>query len=154
MIAVIQCAGSKQPDTGYSVTRSGEQLRFIARPEIAPHSERYRHVHPDGHTWLEEVLAYNGCSDNPLRLHAAWELYEPAAFRRLVSHLGVENVYVLSAGWGLVRSDFLLPQYDITFTSAVKKKRPWMHRRKSDMYRDFCHLPEDTTDEVYFIFPT
>jgi hypothetical protein len=155
MIAVIQCAGSKRKGTGYFATPSGERVVFVARPEIAPQSERYLPVHPDaptpnGHTWRDEVLAYNQRADNPLHLHAAWELYEPTAYRRLVSHLGVENVYVLSAGWGLVRSDFKLPQYDITFTSAVKKKRPWVHRRRSDIYRDFGHLPAETTEEVYF----
>lgn len=155
MIAVIQCAGSKQRHTGYFTTRSGDRLLFVARPEMAPHAGAYRHVHPDGlapggHTWRDEVLAYNANLDNPLSLYTAWELYEPPAYGRLVSHLGVENVFVLSAGWGLIRSDFRTPQYDITFTSAVKKKRPWTHRRKSDVYRDFRHLPEATTDEVYF----
>jgi hypothetical protein len=57
---------------------------------------------------------------------------------------------VLSAGWGLIQGDFKTPQYDITFTSAVKKKRPWTHRRQSDAYHDLCQLPVDRTDDVYF----
>lgn len=155
MIAIIQCAGSKRQDTGHFMTGSGDRLMFVARPELAPRSATYRHVHPDdltpdGLTWRQEVLAYNGKADNPLRLHTAWELYRPPAYRHLVAHLGAKQVFVLSAGWGLVRSDFRTPQYDITFTSAVKKKRPWSHRRKSDAYDDFRHLPETTTDPIFF----
>jgi hypothetical protein len=48
MIAVIQCAGTKQRGTGYFTTRSGERLLFVARPEMAPTSDEYRYVHPDG----------------------------------------------------------------------------------------------------------
>lgn len=156
MIAVIQCAGSKNPAAGYLVSDSGDRLMFVARPDLAPSTDAQRFVHPDdqgasaGYSWREEVVAYNERSDDPLRLYRAWELYKPATYGRLVSKLGAEQVYILSAGWGLVRSDFRLPQYDITFTSQVKKKRPWAHRRQSDVYRDLSQLPDNTTAPVYF----
>lgn len=155
MIAVIQCAGSKKKGTGYFVDGAGSPLVFVARPDLAPASARVRHVHPDGPasgggTWRDEVVAYNKETVNPLALHTAWDLYEPPAYRRLVSRLGVQNVFVLSAGWGLVRADFKLPQYDITFNTGAKKKRPWTHRRKSDSYHDFCQLPGNTSDQVFY----
>ena len=155
MIAVIQCAGSKQREGGFFTSQLGDRVLFVARPDLAPKAEGYQHVHPDGlapggRTWREEVLTYNENANNPQRLYTAWELYRPAAYHRLVEALGVENVFVLSAGWGLVRADFRLPMYDITFTSQVKKNRPWTYRRKSDTYRDFSHLPDSTAKSVYY----
>lgn len=155
MIAVIQCAGSKQREGGYLSNQTGERVVFVAQPDLAPKADGYEPVHPDGaapggRTWREEVLAYNESEDNPQGLYTAWELYRPAAYRRLIEALGVENVLVLSAGWGLVRADFRLPMYDITFTSQVKKDRPWTYRRKSDVYDDFLHLPESTTEPIYY----
>jgi hypothetical protein len=43
------------------------------------------------------------------------EIREPSA----VDRFGLENVYVLSASWGLIRADFLTPYYDITFSSSA-----------------------------------
>jgi len=154
MIAVIQCAGTKQREGGF-FTSQGSRVSFVAQPDLAPPAEGYQHVHPDdpapgGRTWREKVLACNENPSHPQQLYTAWELYRPSAYRRLIEGLGVESVFVLSAGWGLVRADFKLPMYDITFTSQVKKERPWTYRRKSDAYRDFSHLPDNTTDPVYF----
>lgn len=155
MIAVIQCAGSKQEGAGHFVSETGTPICFVAHPEKAPHSEPFSFARPDdlaptGRTWREAILAYNAKPDNPLHLYPAWELYEPVAYRRLVTHLGGENVFILSAGWGLVRSDFRLPKYDITFSAAVKKVRPWSYRRKTDVYGDFNQLPQTSVDPIFF----
>ena len=32
--------------------------------------------------------------------------------------MGIDNVYILSAGWGLISAAFLTPYYDITFSQA------------------------------------
>jgi hypothetical protein len=36
----------------------------------------------------------------------------------LVERFGIDNVYILSRGWGLIRGSFLTPHYDITFEDA------------------------------------
>ena len=41
------------------------------------------------------------------------------------------------AGWGLIPAAFLTPQYDITFTTAVRKKAAYKLRKKADRYEDF-----------------
>jgi len=60
----------------------------------------------------------------------------------------VSNVYILSAGWGLVRADFLTPSYNITFSLRAD---PYKRRRKADRYDDFRMLPAETKDNVVFL---
>jgi hypothetical protein len=60
----------------------------------------------------------------------------------------VENVYVLSAGWGLIRSDFLTPYYDITFSQSAD---PYKRRRRGERYNDFRMLPDSTEGRIIFI---
>jgi hypothetical protein len=56
----------------------------------------------------------------------------------LVVACGLTQVFILSAGWGLVRADYLLPYYDITFAYT---KPAHLHRYKrrleDDNYDDF-----------------
>ena len=58
----------------------------------------------------------------------------------------MSKVFILSAGWGLVNANFLLPDYDITFSSTAPA---FKRRRKSDIYRDFCMLGNDTDDIAF-----
>jgi len=95
------------------------------------------------------LLEYNKQpGNNPLGLCPAWQLYENPTYGRLINAFGVANVYILSAGWGLIGASFLTPYYDITFSpSAAEYKR----RRKADRYRDFCMLPADDNIEIVFL---
>ena len=62
---------------------------------------------------------------SPFGLLPAYQLYENSTYNRLVDRFGLSNVYILSAGWGLIPADFLTPHYDITFSaSADAYKRP------------------------------
>ena len=83
---------------------------------------------------------------NPLGLCPAYRLYENQTYGRLADRFG-SNLYILSAGWGLIRADFLTPYYDITFSpSADSYKR----RRKADRYQDFCMLLRDADEPIVF----
>lgn len=45
------------------------------------------------------LLEYNeNPVDNPLGLLTAWKLYENSIYRQLKGHVGIENLYILSAG--------------------------------------------------------
>jgi hypothetical protein len=156
MIVVIQCAASKRADAGSLRTADWRNVLFVADPGKAPPVNSRVHARPDdpagdGRTWREQLVAYNEAGRNPLNLSTAYELYENPAYRQLVKALGVHNVFILSAGWGLIRADFLTPLYDITFSSAVKKAAPWKHRGRTDSYRDLRQLPETSTDDVVFL---
>jgi hypothetical protein len=160
MIVVIQCAGTKRSDAGRLRTRAGIPVEFVGIPEMAPPSPRKIIAHPDGtaddgRPWRDHLVDYNSAGMNPLGLCKAFELYEPPAapdvYRRLVGTLGIANVFVLSAGWGLIRADFLTPFYDITFASDVRRSSPWKRRRRGDRYNDFRHLVEPLGSEVFFV---
>jgi len=64
-----------------------------------------------------------------------------------VTRFGVKNVYILSAGWGLICADFLTPAYDITFSPSAA---PYKRRRKTDRYEDFRMLPDKAEREIVF----
>jgi hypothetical protein len=154
MIIVIQCAASKRLGAGHLVSASGKPVVFVAQPLLAPADPAHEYARPDdlfrtGLSWRRVLLSYNETekTNNPLGLYPAYRLYDNLTYERLVERFGVRNVYILSAGWGLIAADFLTPCYDITFTG---KAEPYKRRRATDLYHDFRMLPNDETDEVVF----
>lgn len=133
--------------------RDGRKVFFVAHPDRAPAAD-FLYAHPDddsgnGETWRSRLLRYNETrGENPLDLLRAFALYRNDVYRRLAGHIGPENFFILSAGWGLIPASFLTPDYDITFT---KKSHEYKRRRMSDSYRDFQMLPDTTNRPVVFI---
>ena len=154
MIAVIQCAAKKRPGAGHLRRQDGKKVMFVADPTIAPAVSECVYARPDdlsdtGESWRQALVRYNtNPANNPFGLLHAFELYKPPAYGRLVEHLGASNVYILSAGWGLIAASFLTPSYDITFNALAKREAPWKFR--SNRYEDLCHLPADTAEPVVF----
>ena len=154
MIIVIQCAATKRQGAGCLVSAGGRKVIFVAKPEAAPAHSACLYVRPDdpsgdGRSWRETLLEYNQMpGNNPLNLYPAFRLYENPTYARLVDAFGEANVYILSAGWGLVTASFLIPYYDITFSSSTPE---YKRRRKADRYRDFCMLPADDKTEIVFL---
>lgn len=154
MIAVIQCASRKRSGAGHLTTTTGQPITFVAHPTIAPASDEDVYARPDdmsadGRTWREALLKYNdeNAADNPLRLLPAWRLYENPVYARLLGHFGIEELYILSAGWGLIRADFLTPYYDITFSANAEAHK---RRRRQDRYEDLRMLPATRNEIVFF----
>ena len=152
MIVVIQCAASKRPGAGHLVTSIGKPVKFVAHPEIAPTDPACMYARPDDRgesgTWRQMLVAYNDQpGDNPLGLYPAYQLYENEVYERLVDRYGAGSVYILSAGWGLIRADFLTPYYDITFSQVAD---PYKRRRRTDRYDDLRMLANDINDEIVF----
>jgi hypothetical protein len=153
VIVVIQCAAKKQPDAGCLRTADGKKVFFVANPEAAPKREEFFYARPDdpsgkGLTWRELLLEYNANSDNnQLGLCQAYELYQNPTYQLMVDRFGVEKVFILSAGWGLIKASFLTSNYDITFSASADA---YKRRRKSDFYLDFCQLPEGSDEDLYF----
>ena len=153
---VMQCAKSKRPG-GWFFDLDGTEIRFVADPALAPSVPGTRAVHPDdiahdGQTWRSFVLAYNAryraIGSNPFGLHAAGQLYTNPAYAslgRLADH-----AYILSACWGIVRSDFLLPNYDVTFSRSPGTPDHAL-RRSDDGWLDFNMLPQDCDTELVFV---
>ena len=115
MIIVIQCAASKRSEAGHLVTSSGEPVDFVAYPQLAPQNSGRVYARPDdrledGTSWRQLLQRYNeDPGGNPLHLYPAYQLYQNKTYSLLVDRFGSNTVYILSAGWGLVRADYLLP---------------------------------------------
>jgi hypothetical protein len=153
MMIVIQCASRKRPDAGSLKSGDGRPLVFVADPQSAPPNSAVVYARPDDlsdsrTTWREVLVEYNRTgSGNPLRLYPAHELYRNPAYSQMVDRFGLDKVFILSAGWGLIRADFLTPQYDITYSQSAEK---YKRRRKTDRFRDFCQLTDNEADEIVF----
>lgn len=153
MKIVIQCAASKERTGGFFLTSAGKPVKFLAHPEKAPTDSTYLFARPDdfaetNRTWRDLVGQYNATTNaNPFGLLPAYRLYSNPAYSALVDKFGIDNVYILSAGWGLIRADFLTPQYDITFSMAAE---PFKRRKRNDRYDDFRQLTSNTADQIVF----
>ncbi|MBB5052690.1 hypothetical protein HNQ36_002664 [Afipia massiliensis] len=152
MIVVIQCAARKHDDAGFLRTGDGRPVLFVAQPGEAPPDGDFIYARPDDlvdsvSSWRDVLLEYNRRGGNPLKLRPAFELYMNDSYRRLAERFGLENTFILSAGWGLINAAFLTPYYDITFSAAADS---FKRRRKTEPYRDFCMLPDDSGGPVVF----
>ena len=143
----------KEPEAGYLRGRDGKEVVFVADPDAAPYGVSHVYARPDdvsdtGASWRTMLCEYNSVPrDNPRGLLPAWRLYENPIYGLLAEHCGPERFYILSAGWGLIRSDFLTPVYDVTFSPGAEK---YKRRRKKDQYDDFNLLPKETGDDIVF----
>jgi hypothetical protein len=152
MKIVIQCAASKHDETGFLQMPDGRPIIFVARPELAPQSDKYVYCHPDeptpmGNTLRDELIAYNQSGDNSFELKPAHLLYKNASYVNLAEEYGKENIYILSAGWGLIAADYLTPVYDITFSNSAEK---YKRRSRRDKYLDMCMLQPECRDDLIF----
>ena len=154
MIIVIQCAGRKRPEAGCLRRRDGQLVTFVADPENVPAGMPDTYARPDdiadtGKSWRTELLRYNAApGNNPLGLLPAWQLYENGTYELLAKRFGLDHLYILSAGWGMIAANFLTLRYDITF--KLIKGQKYTRRLKSDQYNDLRMLPEDTHEPVVF----
>lgn len=159
MKVVIQCAATKHPDAGFFKTANGVCVSFVAHPELSPPNSGCLYKRPDdpsdtaGMTWRDKLSEYNlNDAGNPFGLLPAYQLYRPnkcpTIYRDLVGRCRAENVFILSSGWGLIRSDFLTPRYDITFTA--KESEAYRQRKSVDVFDDFRHLTSSSREEIVF----
>ena len=144
-IIIMPCAGSKK-DVGH-ICFHGKRVSFVANPGINS-SDQFR---PDDLipglaprlTWREAITKYNTHQILPLgveiqgeefengwHLPKACYLYKDPTYQEVAAAIGPENVFILSAGWGLVISTYRIPYYDITFSGSThlnlrKAKQEW-----------------------------
>lgn len=128
MKVVIQCAGDKD-DGAATLCQNGQELRFVARPVPGTNqrSPWQRVTGSNGPTWIECLRSFNDAPQRNLPQGVAWgrgtptraaDLYSNPIYQRLACAIGVANVYILSAGWGLVRGTDVIPTYNITFSAG------------------------------------
>ncbi len=153
MIVIIQCAGSKKPEAGHLRRRDGRNVLFVADPKTAPADGPYVYARPDdvsdtGRSWREELCRYNVApGKNSLQLLPAWQLYKERTYALLKERYGLDRLYILSAGWGLIAADFLTPAYNITFSGPNGYQR----RSSKEYYADLCMLPDEIDEPIVFL---
>ena len=104
-------------------------------------------------SWRDRLAEYvrEEQDQNTMGLYEAYRLYKHPSYAALVSRFGVEQVFILSAGWGLIRADYLLPTYDITFNRQAKLKNPSAFCVSTADYAFFQQLPADNPASIYFL---
>lgn len=163
MIVVIQCAAGKDQSAGHMLAENGRKVTFVADTQNPPPDGSTIYRHPDdpalsGLSWRDLLVKYNRkykdtVSGNPLGLLPACELYKPRPphqdiYRELVKVFGIQNIFILSAGWGLIPAAFLTPNYDITFSAEADT---YKRRRRQDLYKDLAIFPKDIEKPVVFL---
>lgn len=153
---VIPCAARKQANAGRLLTENGTPVHFVANPATAPHDPTVAYRRPDDTalsslSWRQVLQQYNetygGREDNPLGLLPAWQLYEEPTYGHIADRLGEANVFILSAGWGLIPASFLVPNYDITLANSGED---YVRRRLSERWDDFAMLPKASSRPIMF----
>jgi Family of unknown function (DUF6884) len=146
---VITCAGHKREPISFD--NEGSRVEFVAQPHLAPRDPKVVYFRPDDSapgtnaTWRGILEDYNLCKQNERGFWASFKLYQPPKpysdiYERLkgfADRRGHE-LFILSAGWGLVQSDYWLPHYQITFTRKTDKL--YTFRSSADCYQDFQQL--------------
>lgn len=157
-IIVMQCAKSKR-EGGRFLMQDGTALGFVTDPTLAPPFPNLRHVHPDdedqdGVSWRQRVLDYNKVYSetglNPFGLHSAAELYTNVAYGGVRDRTPADHFYILSACWGLVRSDWLLPNYDVSFSHS-QSVPPHAIRAGGRHWQDFNMIDLTNTAPMIFV---
>ena len=165
MKVVFQCAGEKQADAA-SLTLNGDVIEFLARPagetnqrcpwDLMPGSKKIwidcvRDL-ADNDGKMPDEFSRLGIGIGPGILYEAGKLYAKPIYDRLVSQIYLDNVYILSAGWGLIRGSRKIPDYDVTFSQSAspeKRVRPAARSRAAAITDE---IPG--TDEIHlFITP-
>jgi len=135
-IIVIQCAGPKHQNAA-SLCHQGISLNFVGQPcgERAQTCPWNNIPQLAGPTWINCIQSLNGLNDGPWvdyekhgvtreddgkELFMCGDIYTPRnnIYPRVLEAVGRESVYILSAGWGLVRADRKIPKYNVTFSRA------------------------------------
>jgi hypothetical protein len=124
-------------------------INFKADPE------KSNEYHPDdlipnsNKTWREYLEEVESQKDDNLLM--AYQLYTRKEYQNLFQKFN-KSFYILSAGWGLVSSEFKLPNYDITFSStANSENKRTQNITEQTNYKDFNQLNIIDNEDIIFI---
>jgi hypothetical protein len=137
-IPVLCCSGKKTKDT---FCYNGQTIKFVASPQIVPQKGivfyKPDDKMPGGNTTWRDLVLEQKHPD----LIPAYRLYMRDIYRDLYHKFG-NNFYILSAGWGIIRADFKIPAYDITYSTAPNVPA-YVRRIDNNGWKDINHLKED-----------
>jgi hypothetical protein len=134
-------------------SKKKKKSNFDGYPEIKfkAVTNKINEFHPDDFIPNSEVKwrKYLEEHQNDKSLLSAFDLYSRKEYRSLYEKFH-KSLYILSAGWGLVNSEFKLPNYDITFSSTGE---PGTKRKTNDLnaYQDFNQMSLNENEDIIFI---
>jgi hypothetical protein len=136
MKIIISCCNRKN---GNSFTHNGNTINFVSRVDEVLHNNAF-YVHPDdlipneNISWRDLIAQQEEHND----LLSAYNLYRPGIYNSLFEHYG-NDLFIISAGWGIIRADYRLPKYNVTFSN--NQNIPiYARRNNDDVFNDFNHL--------------
>ena len=135
MKIIISCCDRKN---GEPFIHNGEMINFVSNVDQVV-SDDGIYVHPDDlvpnedFTW-RDLVSLQGLNNN---LQPAHELYSPPIYNSLFQHYG-NDLFIFSAGWGIIKADFRLPKYNITFSNNNVPN--YAIRNNGGIFHDFNHL--------------
>ena len=149
-IIVISCSNAKK---GSLSKYNGENLFFCANPNLA-NDKIQNYIHPDENfpnnkykTWRDWLNAQQKEKD----ILESYKLYKHKIYGELYNKYE-NNLYIFSAGWGIVKSSFKLPKYDITFSQGSNIESFKKRTSKSPTFFDYNHLKNlNPNEEIIFI---
>jgi hypothetical protein len=143
MKIVISCCDRKNGDL---FKYNGVSVNFVSQIKGIS-KEKELNVRPDDKvlgesiTWRELISRQESLKE----VLPAYKLYAPGIYKSLYDKYGTD-FYIFSAGWGIVRADYKLPKYNITFSKS-QSVPTYAKRNKEDVFHDFNHLEGIDRDE-------
>jgi len=125
-IIVISCSGGKV-DIPH-LLQDNQEIKFRAESNPPQTFLPYDTIPNQNPPMTWSAFIENAQNINNPALVEAFSLYQPkkAPYQNIYSDLHArfsDNLYILSAGWGLIKSSFRIPTYDITFSNQAKKEK-------------------------------
>lgn len=143
MKIIISCCDRKN---GTAFIHNGEIINFISHVnQVSPNNEMYYHpddLIPNETISWRELVAQQEPGSN---LQSSHELYRPPIYSSLFQNFG-NDMYIYSAGWGIIRADFKLPKYNVTFSNNNNIPN-YAKRNRNDKFNDFNHLVDVNINE-------
>ena len=138
---VMICAGKKNN----SFFENYPEVNFKAISDPTNHQFLPDNLIPGRKQTWREFLENN---QNDTNLREAYNLYTRNEYRYLYNRYQ-NDFYILSAGWGLVKAKFRLPNYDITFSKSAENNNKRTYNIPT--YEDFNQLETNPDDDIIYV---
>lgn len=140
-IIPVLCCSSEKNNNQFIYKDDQPAVKFVASPRGVS-QDGVKFYKPDdkipeeNRTWRDLVL-----EQKHNNLVPAYLLYKRDIYRELYNEFRGQ-FYILSAGWGIIRADFKIPAYDITYSTAGDMPE-YVKRTDNYGYKDINHLKDD-----------
>jgi len=148
---VLTCASNKHPNN--ELQYNGNQIDFIwsNNPNIPNSYNPLSSIPNNNINWKNHIDQINqGMLIS--NIVSAYDLYNPKApFQNIYVTLHncfLNRFYIASAGWGIIKNEFRLPSYNITFSGNNNNGN--YRNPNNGFINDFNHLLPDNEDIIFF----